>query len=71
MKLAFLGVSHWHSTMHAKAALAAGAEIAMAWDPSAEAVRLFADKFGCAVASRLDQALAGADLAVVMGVRSK
>ncbi|MGF7007888.1 putative dehydrogenase [Aminobacter sp. BE322] len=53
--------------MHAKAALAAGAEIAMAWDPSAEAVRLFADKFGCAVASRLDQALAGADLAVVMG----
>ncbi|WP_269933056.1 Gfo/Idh/MocA family protein [Aminobacter sp. HY435] len=67
MRLAFLGVSHWHSTMHGEAALAAGAKIATAWDPSPDAARRFADRFGCAVADSLQQALETADFAVVMG----
>ena len=67
MKLAFLGVSHWHSTMHAEAAHAAGADIATCWDPSPEVARAFAGKFGCGVVASLDEALSGAELAVVMG----
>lgn len=67
MRLAFLGVGHWHSTMHGEAALAAGATVAAAWDPEPVAVGAFADKFGCGVAASLDEALSGAELALVMG----
>nr|WMC98906.1 Gfo/Idh/MocA family oxidoreductase [Aminobacter aminovorans] len=67
MKLSFLGVGHWHATMHGDAARAAGAEIACAWDPAPEAAAGFAETFGCPVAPSLPAALEGADLAVVMG----
>ncbi|AMS43276.1 Gfo/Idh/MocA family protein [Aminobacter aminovorans] len=67
MKLSFLGVGHWHATMHGEAALAAGAGIASAWDPEPEAAAGFAQKFGCPVAPSLQAALEHADLAVVMG----
>lgn len=67
MKLAFLGVGHWHSAMHAQAAQAAGVEIAASWDPSQEAVRQFAGQFGGRAESSLKEALAAADFAVVMG----
>lgn len=67
MKLSFLGVSHWHSTMHAEAALAAGATVSVAWDPDMMAAAAFADKFSCATASSLEDALKDADFAVVMG----
>jgi len=67
MKLCFLGVGHWHATMHGDAARAAGAEIACAWDPAPEAAAGFAETFGCPVAPSLQVALEGADLAVVMG----
>lgn len=67
MRIAFLGVSHWHATMHGEAALAAGAVPGSAWDPVPDAAHAFARKFGCIVASTLDAALAGVDLAVVMG----
>lgn len=67
MRLAFLGVSHWHAAMHAEAAKATGAQIASAWDPTSESTKLFADRFGCAVASSLDEAIANVDLVVVMG----
>lgn len=67
MRLAFLGVGHWHAAMHAEAARAAGAEIVTAWDPTAQAVLSFTQKFGCTAAASLDEAIAGADLAIVMG----
>ncbi|OIS91627.1 Gfo/Idh/MocA family protein [Brucella cytisi] len=67
MRLSFLGVSHWHSTMHAEAALAAGATVQTAWDPDAAAAAAFADRFSCTMSSSLENALEGADFAVVMG----
>ncbi|WP_416799026.1 Gfo/Idh/MocA family protein [Ciceribacter azotifigens] len=67
MRIAFLGVSHWHSYMHANAALTTGAVIGAAWDPEPEAVQTFAAKFSCLPAASLREALAAADFAVVMG----
>lgn len=67
MKLSFLGVGHWHATMHGEAAVAAGAVVTSAWDPAPGAVAGFAGKFGCAVAPSPDAALENVDLAVVMG----
>src|SRR5215213_6347688 len=57
MRLAFLGVSHWHAGMHADAAKAAGAEAIAAWDPSPSAAAGFAQKHGCAAVASMDDAL--------------
>lgn len=67
MKIAFLGVSHWHATMHGEAALATGAVSASAWDPTPGAAESFVGKFGGIVAASLEKALQNVDLAVVMG----
>ncbi|MGV1940996.1 Gfo/Idh/MocA family protein [Agrobacterium sp. 22-211-1] len=67
MNVSFLGVAHWHSTMHAEAAITNGAVVGAAWDPDLDAARAFAKKFGCQVATSLEGALTGADFAVVMG----
>ena len=41
MRVGIIGVGHWHSGMHAKGVLEAGAQIAGVWDPDAEAVARF------------------------------
>lgn len=67
MNLSFLGVGHWHSNMHGDAAISAGATVGVAWDPNLEAARTFASRFRCLTAASLQEALATADFAVVMG----
>jgi predicted dehydrogenase len=46
MRVAFLGVGHWHAGMHAKGALEAGAQIAGVWDADAAAVGRFTAENG-------------------------
>jgi predicted dehydrogenase len=67
MKVAFLGVGHWHAAMHADAVRLAGGRILAAWDEEAAATRRFGERFGGATAASPDAAVAGADLVVVMG----
>lgn len=67
MKIALLGVSHWHANMHAEAVRAAGHEITASWDPAPEATQRFVAQFGGRIAASLAQALENADFAIVMG----
>jgi predicted dehydrogenase len=67
MRVAFIGVGHWHADMHADAARRAGAFPAAGWDPDPERTQAFCAKFGCVAASTLKEAIAQADLVVVMG----
>lgn len=67
MKIALLGTSHWHAKMHYEAALAAGAEIVASWDASEAHSAEFAARTGIPNAATPEAALAGADLAVLMG----
>jgi predicted dehydrogenase len=46
MRVAMLGVGHWHAGMHARGVLRAGAEIAGVWDPDVGAVARFIDACG-------------------------
>ncbi len=46
MRVAMLGVGHWHAGMHAKGVLDAGAQIAGVWDPDVGAVARFVDACG-------------------------
>src|SRR5258708_4070453 len=46
MRVALLGVSHWHAGMHAKGVLEAGAQIAGVWDPDADAAARFIVEHG-------------------------
>ena len=46
MRVAMLGVGHWHAGMHAKGVLEAGAEIVGVWDPDVGAVARFVDACG-------------------------
>jgi predicted dehydrogenase len=46
MRVAFLGVSHWHAGMHAAGVLEAGAQIAGVWDSDATAVARFVEANG-------------------------
>lgn len=46
MKVGFLGVSHWHSGMHAKGVLEAGAQVAGVWDADGDAVARFVAAHG-------------------------
>ena len=41
MRVAFLGVGHWHAGMHAKGVVEAGAQITGVWDPDPDAVAGF------------------------------
>jgi predicted dehydrogenase len=41
MRVGIIGVGHWHSGMHAKGVLEAGAQLAGVWDPDAEAIARF------------------------------
>lgn len=59
MRVAMLGVGHWHAGMHAKGVLDAGAEIAGVWDPDVGAVARFVD--ACGGTARPDAAAAIAD----------
>jgi predicted dehydrogenase len=59
MRVAMLGVGHWHAGMHAKGVLEAGAEIVGVWDPDVGAVARFVD--ACGGSARTDAAAAIAD----------
>jgi len=68
MRVAMLGVSHWHAGFHADAAKAAGAAIAAVWDADAAMAGNFVARHGGHVAATPDAALAERpDLAVVLG----
>src|SRR5689334_22774062 len=68
MRVAMLGVGHWHAGMHAKGVLDAGAQIAGVWDPDAGAIARFVD--ACGGTSRQDAAATladGPDLVIALG----
>jgi predicted dehydrogenase len=68
MRVAILGVGHWHAGMHAKGVVDAGAEIAGVWDSDIGAVARFVDGFGGI--ARPDAAAAiddGPDLVIALG----
>lgn len=68
MRVAMLGVSHWHAGFHAGAAKAAGAEIGAVWDDDAAlALDFVARQGGHAVATPEAAMAERPDLAVVMG----
>src|SRR5579864_8263033 len=68
MRVAFLGVSHWHAGMHADGVRAAGAEIAGVWDDDAGAVARFVAAHGGDPCSNCDAVLADRpDLVVTLG----
>ena len=46
MRVAMLGVGHWHAGMHAKGVLDAGGEMAGVWDEDVGEVARFVDGFG-------------------------
>jgi len=58
MRVALLGVSHWHAGFHAEAVQAAGAEIGAVWDEDAGIATAFAVEHGGRVVSSVGQALA-------------
>jgi predicted dehydrogenase len=68
MRVAMLGVGHWHAGMHARGVLRAGAEIAGVWDPDVGAVARFID--ACGGITRPDAAAAiddRPDLVIALG----
>lgn len=67
MNIALLGISHWHASMHAEAAITCGAKIGACWDYDPLRANQFAQRFGGRAAPTVEEALADADLAVVMG----
>ena len=68
MRVALLGVSHWHAPMHLDAVISSCGEAALVWDPDATATRRFAAEHGLATAQSLDQVIeARPDLILLMG----
>lgn len=68
MRVALLGVSHWHAGMHLDAALFCGAEIVAAWDPHGAAAQRFGTVHGIPAGQTLRQIVESRpDLVVVMG----
>jgi predicted dehydrogenase len=68
MRVALLGVGHWHAGFHAEAATSAGAEIGAVWDEDAGVAAAFAARAGGHVVATPEAALAERpDLAVVLG----
>lgn len=67
MKIALLGVSHWHAQMHLDAGLSGGAEIVAAWDEDATKASAFAARHGLDAVESFEAAMGKADLVVLMG----
>jgi len=68
MRIALLGVGHWHAGFHAEAATSAGAEIGAIWDQDAAVAAGFAARAGGHVVATPQAAMAERpDLAVVLG----
>lgn len=68
MKVALLGVGHWHAGMHLDAVLASGGAVAAVWDPDAAIAQKFAAEHGLAVGPSVERILQERpDLVVVMG----
>lgn len=68
MKIALLGVSHWHAQMHLDAVVAAGAEVIGVWDDDAGLADEFAQKHDLKAVPRMADAQAlQPDLVVLMG----
>ncbi|WMT92775.1 Gfo/Idh/MocA family oxidoreductase [Pelagibacterium sp. H642] len=67
MKIALLGVSHWHAQMHFDAAIAAGASVVGAWDKDRQKAGQFGSRYGVPVIADFDAALEMADFVVLMG----
>jgi predicted dehydrogenase len=68
MRVALLGVGHWHAGFHAEAATSAGAEIGAVWDEDAAVAAAFAARAGGHVVATPQAAMAERpDLAVVLG----
>jgi predicted dehydrogenase len=67
MRVGLVGVSHWHASLHATAATAAGAVLATAWDDDTATAAAFAARHGGTAVTSPEAAIAGCDLIVVMG----
>ncbi|KKB86503.1 dehydrogenase [Devosia limi DSM 17137] len=68
MRIALLGVSHWHAQMHADAALFSGAQLCAAWDKDPGIAASFAARHAIPAKETLAAALASdPHLCVVMG----
>src|SRR5581483_2369923 len=68
MRVAMLGVGHWHAGFHADAAKAAGAEIGAVWDADAAVALDFVSRQGGHAVATPESAMAERpDLAVVLG----
>lgn len=68
MRVALLGVSHWHAQMHLDAVGSSGGEVIAAWDPDADLGATFAAAHGLVACRSMEQALAARpDLVVLMG----
>jgi predicted dehydrogenase len=68
MRVALLGVGHWHADFHAEAANSAGAELGAVWDEDAAVAAAFAARAGGHVVATPRAALAERpDLTVVLG----
>ena len=67
MKVALLGVGHWHARMHLDAVTSSGGEVTTVWDPDTAAAKRFAADHGLATAQSLEQAIDDCpDLVVLM-----
>src|SRR5579864_4231599 len=68
MRVALLGVSHWHAGFHADAAKAAGAAIGAVWDQDPAVAIAFVARHGGHALATPDAVMAERpDLAVVLG----
>ena len=68
MRVALLGISHWHAQMHLDAVLSSGGEVIAVWDWNADSGGTFAAIHGLSNCRSIEQALAARpDLVVLMG----
>lgn len=68
MRVALLGVGHWHAQMHLDAVRFSGGEVVVAWDWDANVGAAFAATHGLSACQSVGQALAARpDLVVLMG----
>jgi len=68
MRVALLGVSHWHAQMHLDAVRFSGGEVIATWDRNADAGATFAATHGLSACRSVGQALAARpDLVILMG----
>lgn len=67
MRVALLGVGHWHAAIHFDAVRAAGAQAGPVWDEEPPVAADFAARHGCEAARSRADAIGGADVVVAMG----